>query len=132
MKKSGHEVKNHLCPHFSMSRAELFSVIKIKKLKTFTDVMKDSGTNLDALGCEICKPAIGSILSSLWNEHVMHPVHHQNQDTNDRFMANIQRNGTFLRFVRILLLRGVLGTFSVIPRIAAGEVSTYEGLTIMC
>jgi nitrite reductase (NAD(P)H) len=41
----------------------------------------------------------------------MKPAHHQNQDTNDRFLANIQRNGTF----------------SVIPRIAAGEV-TPEGL----
>jgi hypothetical protein len=41
----------------------------------------------------------------------MKPEHHQNQDTNDRFMANIQRNGTF----------------SVVPRIAAGEI-TPEGL----
>ena len=41
----------------------------------------------------------------------MKPEHHQNQDTNDRFMANIQRNGTF----------------SVVPRIAAGEI-TPDGL----
>ena len=41
----------------------------------------------------------------------MDPVHHQNQDTNDKFLANIQRNGTF----------------SVVPRIAAGEV-TPDGL----
>jgi nitrite reductase (NAD(P)H) len=52
--------------------------------------MEECGVKKDAVGCEICKPAIGSILSSLWNEHVMNPVHHQNQDTNDRFMANIQ------------------------------------------
>lgn len=51
---------------------------------------------------------------SRYNEHVMTPVHHQNQDTNDRFLANIQRNGTF----------------SVIPRIAAGEV-TPEGLIVI-
>jgi nitrite reductase (NAD(P)H) len=67
---------------------------RIKKLKTLTEVMENCGVKKDALGCETCKPAIGSILSSLWNEHVMNPVHHQNQDTNDRFMANIQRNGT--------------------------------------
>lgn len=41
----------------------------------------------------------------------MKPEHHQNQDTNDRYLANIQRDGTF----------------SVVPRIAAGEVSP-EGL----
>lgn len=52
--------------------------------------METAGVNKDAIGCELCKPAIGSILSSLWNEHVLNPVHHQNQDTNDRFMANIQ------------------------------------------
>ena len=42
-----------------------------------------------------------------YNEHVMKPTHHQNQDTNDRLMANMQRNGTF----------------SVVPRIPAGEIS---------
>jgi nitrite reductase (NAD(P)H) len=52
--------------------------------------MEECGVKRDAVGCEVCKPAIGSILSSLWNEHVMNPIHHQNQDTNDRFMANIQ------------------------------------------
>ncbi|KAI0086009.1 nitrite reductase [Irpex rosettiformis] len=107
MVKSGHEVNNNLCPHFAMSRAELFNVTKIKKLKTFTDIMSSVGVNKDSVGCEVCKPAIGSILASLWNEHIMNPAHHANQDTNDRFLANIQRNGTF----------------SVIPRIAAGEIT---------
>ncbi|EKM57614.1 uncharacterized protein PHACADRAFT_182112 [Phanerochaete carnosa HHB-10118-sp] len=107
MRKSGLEVSNNLCPHFAMTRAELFNVVKIKKLKTFTEIMASSGVNKDAVGCEICKPAVGSILASLYNEHIMNPVHHANQDTNDRFMANIQRNGTF----------------SIIPRIAAGEIT---------
>ncbi|KZS88669.1 nitrite reductase [Sistotremastrum niveocremeum HHB9708] len=107
MTASGHTLSTALCPHFPHSRADLFHITKIKKLKTFTEVMEASGTNKDAVGCEICKPAVGSILSSIWNEHVMQPVHHQNQDTNDRFMANIQRNGTF----------------SVVPRIAGGEIT---------
>jgi len=111
LKKSGHQLNNNLCPHFAMSRADLFSVVKVKRLKDFFEIMSTCGVKKDALGCEICKPAIGSILSSLYNEHVMSPVHHQNQDTNDRFLANIQRNGTF----------------SVIPRIAAGEI-TPDGL----
>ena len=48
-----------------MSRADLFSVIKVKKLRTLTEVMKAAGVDKDAIGCEICKPAVGSILSSL-------------------------------------------------------------------
>lgn len=39
----------------------------------------------------------GSILSSLYNELVVAPVHHANQDTNDKYLANIQRNGEFSR-----------------------------------
>lgn len=69
--------------------------------------MAQCGTNKDSLGCEICKPAIGSILSSLNNEHIMKPIHHQNQETNDRFLANIQRNGTF----------------SVVPKVPGGEIT---------
>ncbi|KAI0716158.1 nitrite reductase [Cerioporus squamosus] len=114
MKKAGIAVNNNLCPHFAMSRADLFNVVKIKQLKTFTAIMETVGVKPDSVGCEVCKPAIGSILSSLWNEHVMNPAHHANQDTNDRFLANIQRNGTF----------------SVIPRVAAGEI-TPEKLIVL-
>ncbi|CCM02699.1 uncharacterized protein FIBRA_04805 [Fibroporia radiculosa] len=107
MKKAGNVISDSLCPHFAMSRADLFDVVKFKKLKTFMEIMETVGVNKKSIGCEVCKPAIGSILSSLWNEHIMNPAHHANQDTNDRFMANIQRNGTF----------------SVVPRIAAGEIT---------
>lgn len=107
MKKTGHAVSNHLCPHFGMARQELFSVVKIRKLKTFPEIMEVAGVKKDSLGCEICKPAIGSILSSLYNELVLAPVHHANQDTNDKYLANIQRNGTF----------------SVVPRVAGGEIT---------
>ncbi|KAG1862042.1 hypothetical protein DFJ58DRAFT_715324 [Suillus subalutaceus] len=107
MKKTGHAVSNHLCPHFGMSRQELFSVVKIRKLKTFPEIMEVAGVKKDSLGCEICKPAIGSILSSLYNELVLAPVHHANQDTNDKYLANIQRNGTF----------------SVVPRVPGGEIT---------
>ncbi|KAF9509211.1 hypothetical protein BS47DRAFT_1377626 [Hydnum rufescens UP504] len=109
--KAGMEVSNSICPHFSMSRVDLFNVIKIKRLKDFNSIMKAIGVSETSIGCETCKPAVASILSSLYNDHVMTPAHHQNQDTNDRYLANIQRNGTF----------------SVIPRISAGEI-TPEGL----
>jgi nitrite reductase (NAD(P)H) len=66
MKKAGHKLNNNLCPHFAMSRADLFAVVRVKKLRDFAEIMSVSGVNKDSLGCEICKPAIGSILSSLY------------------------------------------------------------------
>ncbi|KAG1736104.1 uncharacterized protein EDB91DRAFT_1142842 [Suillus paluster] len=107
MKKAGHTMSNNLCPHFGMTRQELFGVVKIRKLKTLPEIMEAAGVKKDSIGCEICKPAIGSILSSLYNELVLAPIHHANQDTNDKYLANIQRNGTF----------------SVVPRVAGGEIT---------
>lgn len=106
---------------------DLFQVVKIKRLRDFRSIMDTIGAK-GSVGCEICKPAVASILSSLYNDHVMKPEHHGSQDTNDRwvsgavfvavqravwsaeavvrFLANIQRNGTF----------------SVVPRIPGGEI----------
>lgn len=65
LRKAGHQLNNNLCPHFAMSRADLFSVVKVKRLRDFFEIMSTCGVTKDAIGCEICKPAIGSILSSL-------------------------------------------------------------------
>lgn len=69
--------------------------------------MEECGKSSESLGCEACKPVIGSILASLFNQHVMDQKVHGLQDTNDRFLANIQRNGTF----------------SVVPRVPGGEIT---------
>jgi len=66
MKKAGHTLNNHLCAHFVMSRADLFSIIKVKRLRNFNEVIRQAGAIKDAIGCEICKPVVGSILSSLY------------------------------------------------------------------
>lgn len=66
MKKAGRTLNTNLCPHFAMTRVDLFNVIKVKGLRTITEVMKEVGISKTSLGCEICKPAIGSILSSLY------------------------------------------------------------------
>ena len=107
MRDMGNEVFNHLCPHFQYSRADLYNIIYVKKLKEFSDVMAEAGKDKQSLGCEVCKPAIASILAGLYNRHVMSSQLHGLQDTNDKYLANIQRNGTF----------------SVIPRVAAGEIT---------
>ncbi|BFZ56074.1 hypothetical protein PYCC9005_003116 [Savitreella phatthalungensis] len=107
MKKLGKEVSNNVCPHFDYSRADLFNIVRVKQLKSFDDIMRGYGKRPDALGCEVCKPCIASIISSLYNPFIMKPETHHLQDTNDRFLANIQRNGTF----------------SVVPRVSAGEIT---------
>ncbi|KAI0395535.1 nitrite reductase [Xylariaceae sp. FL0594] len=106
MKEMGAEVKNNVCAHFDHSRADLYNIIMVKRLRTLRDVMREAGKDKDAEGCEACKPAIASIFASLWNKHVMSRPLHGLQETNDRYLGNIQRNGTY----------------SVVPRVSAGEI----------
>ena len=114
MKDMGNEVKNNLCPHFNYSRADLYNIVMVKRLKTLPEVMREAGTDPASLGCEVCKPCLGSIFASLWNKHVMDKPHHGLQDTNDRYLGNIQRNGTY----------------SVVPRMAGGEITPDRLLAI--
>ena len=111
MKRAGLAVSNHLCEHFPHSRQELYHLIRFHKHKTFDAALAAHG---QGRGCEICKPAVASILASAWNEHVMAPKHRPLQDTNDRFMANIQRDGTY----------------SIVPRVAAGEITPDQLIAI--
>jgi len=104
LKRRGVSVSNHLCEHFPHSRQELFHLIRIEQLKTFQDVLRRHGRGW---GCDICKPAVASILASTWNEHVLQPRHASLQDTNDYYLANMQRDGTY----------------SVVPRIPGGEIT---------
>ncbi|GGR57864.1 nitrite reductase large subunit [Deinococcus seoulensis] len=108
LRRLGEAVTNHLCEHYPHSRQELFDLIRVRGHVTWDEVLAAHGTGL---GCEICKPAVGSILASLHNELVVAPRHAPMQDTNDAFLANIQKNGTY----------------SVVPRIPGGEV-TADGL----
>ncbi|MCP4481537.1 MAG: nitrite reductase small subunit NirD [bacterium] len=110
MDKAGVEIKKDICEHFVYSRVDLFNIIKVKKYQKFEEVLAAYGKGN---GCEICKPTIASILASLWNDHVVN--HDIIQDTNDKFMANIQRNGTY----------------SVIPRVTGGEITPHQLATIV-
>jgi len=104
LKKSGVEVKNHLCEHFDYSRQELFHLIRVGRLMSFDAVIEKHGRGR---GCDICKPALASIFASCWNEMILKPRHAPLQDTNDHFLANLQKNGTY----------------SIIPRVPGGELS---------
>lgn len=102
LKKQGREVKKILCEHFDYTRQELFDLIKIEGITNYYYLLKKYGKGS---GCEICKPAVASLLASIWNEPIV--KHDVIQDTNDRFLANIQRGGTY----------------SVVPRIPGGEIT---------
>ncbi|MDT6961180.1 nitrite reductase large subunit NirB [Cupriavidus sp. SZY C1] len=108
MKKQGMAVNNHLCEHFPYSRQELYHLVRVGKFKAFDDLLAAHGKGL---GCDICKPTVGSILASCWNEFVLKEEHASLQDSNDYFLANIQKDGTY----------------SVVPRMPGGEV-TPDGL----
>jgi nitrite reductase (NADH) large subunit len=100
----GLEVDKSICEHFAYTRQELFHLIKVGNIRTFDELLEKHGTGR---GCDICKPAAGSILASLWNDYVLKEQHIGLQDTNDTFLANMQKNGTY----------------SVVPRIAGGEIT---------
>lgn len=104
----GVEVKKDICEHFPWSRQELYSLIRVGNIKSFEQLLAKHGRGC---GCEICKPLVGSMLASCWNEYLLTPALLPLQDTNDRYFANIQKDGTY----------------SVVPRMPAGEVSA-EGL----
>lgn len=108
-KSIGKEVKESLCEHFQYTRQELFDIVKINKHTNFYEVVDHHGKGD---GCEICKPIIASIFSSIYNDTAN--KHVTTQDTNDRFLGNIQRNGTY----------------SVVPRIAAGEITAEKLIVI--
>jgi nitrite reductase (NADH) large subunit len=104
MAARGLEVNKAMCEHFNYTRQEMFHIIKVETIKSFDELLEKHGTGR---GCDICKPTAGSILASLWNDYVLDDKHVGLQDTNDTFLANMQKNGTY----------------SVVPRIAGGEIT---------
>ena len=101
----GVEVNTDLCEHFPYTRQDLYSLIRVEGIKSFDELIRKYGKGS---GCDICKPTVGSILASCWNDYVLEEEHAGLQDTNDHFLANMQKDGTY----------------SVVPRIAGGEITT--------
>lgn len=102
-------VDKSLCEHFAYTRQELYGLVSVEGIESFEELLAKHGRG--HVGCDICKPAVGSILASCWNRSITDPLLVPLQDTNDTFMANMQKNGTY----------------SVVPRIPGGEV-TPDGL----
>ncbi len=108
---SGVAVSRELCEHFGQTRAQLFDIVRVSGISTFTELIATHGRGR---GCDICKPVAASILASLGHGHILDGEQAALQDTNDHFLANIQRNGSY----------------SVVPRIAGGEI-TPEKLIVL-
>ncbi|MDA7419135.1 nitrite reductase large subunit NirB [Xenophilus arseniciresistens] len=108
MGRRGMAVNNHVCEHFAYSRQEIYHLVRVGQIKTFDELLARHGKGL---GCDICKPVAASVLASIWNEFVLQPQLAKLQDSNDYFLGNIQKDGTY----------------SVVPRMPGGEV-TPDGL----
>jgi nitrite reductase (NADH) large subunit len=102
--EAGVEVSKALCEHFDLTRAELHELVRRESIHTFTDLVERHGRGR---GCDVCKPAVASILASLGNGYILDGEQAALQDTNDHFLANLQKNGTY----------------SVVPRIPGGEIT---------
>ena len=102
---SGAPVSTALCEHFAMPRAELYELARRDGLTSFTAIVQAHGVGR---GCDICKPAVASILATLASSrHILDGESAALQDTNDHMLANMQRNGSY----------------SVVPRIPGGEIT---------
>ncbi len=108
LQRQGVTVNNHVCEHFPYSRQEIYHLVRVNEIKTFDDLIQQHG---HGLGCDICKPMTANILASCWNDFVLEPSHAGLQDSNDYYLGNIQKDGSY----------------SVVPRMAGGEV-TPDGL----
>ena len=107
----GVATSNNVCEHFPYSRQQLLHLVKTGKLKSFGAVLDKHGRGM---GCDICKPLLASIMASCWNEFVLKRDNAPLQDTNDYFLANLQKDGTY----------------SVVPRVPGGEITPDKLITI--
>jgi len=108
MSKRGLAVNNHVCEHFAHSRQEIYHLVRVGNIRSFDELIAKHG---QGLGCDVCKPVAASVLASCWNEFVLKKELAALQDSNDYFLGNIQKDGSY----------------SVVPRMAGGEV-TPDGL----
>lgn len=108
LEKLGGSLSNSLCEHFDYSRSELMALIRTdpdpESVDSFEKILAKHGKGD---GCENCKPAIGGILASIYNEVILDDGRDALQDTNDRSLANMQRGGSY----------------SVVPRVPGGELT---------
>jgi nitrite reductase (NADH) large subunit len=111
LSRRGVAVNNHICEHFPYTRQQLFHLVRVGSLTSFEQLLRKHGRGL---GCDICKPATASILASCWNDFVLARDKAALQDSNDYFLANIQKDGSY----------------SIVPRVPGGEITPRQLIAI--
>jgi nitrite reductase (NADH) large subunit len=121
LEATGVEVDKGLCGCFGFTREELYEIVLTLRITSFQDLLDNHGREgaRGGDGCEICKPAVASIIASLAPAigapgHVLDGEQAALQDTNDHFLANLQKNGSY----------------SVVPRIPGGEITPEKLIVI--
>jgi nitrite reductase (NADH) large subunit len=108
---SGATVVKRLCAHFAVTRPELFEIVRATGIRTFAALVASHGTGA---GCEVCKPTVASMFASLASGYILDGEQASLQDSNDHFLANLQRDGTY----------------SVVPRVPGGEITPAQLIAI--
>ncbi|AJY76015.1 nitrite reductase large subunit NirB [Paenibacillus beijingensis] len=98
------ESKEGICGCTSLSREEVIDEIKRMRLMTVKEVMNVLEWR-ESEGCSKCRPALNYYLGMLWPEEYVDEK--ESRITNERYHANIQKDGTY----------------SVVPRIYGGVTS---------
>ncbi|KUJ70642.1 nitrite reductase [Streptomyces albus subsp. albus] len=118
---SGVCVDKGLCGCFGYTRAELYEIVRTLGITSYARLLDSHGREEARRGdgCEVCKPAVASIIASLAatlgaSGYVLDGEQAALQDTNDHFLANLQRNGSY----------------SVVPRIPGGEITPEKLIVI--
>ncbi|WP_199835909.1 nitrite reductase large subunit NirB [Streptomyces sp. TP-A0356] len=121
LEASGVEVDKGLCGCFAQTREELYEIVLALRISSYQQLLDRYGRReaRGGDGCEICKPAVASVIASLApaigaDGHVLDGEQAALQDTNDHFLANLQRNGSY----------------SVVPRIPGGEITPEKLIVI--
>ncbi|MEU6521285.1 nitrite reductase large subunit NirB [Streptomyces sp. NPDC046924] len=118
---NGVEVDRGLCGCFAQTREELYEIVRALRVTSHRDLLDRHGRAgaRGGDGCEVCKPTVGSIIASLApvigaSTYVLDGEQAALQDTNDHFLANLQKNGSY----------------SVVPRIPGGEIAPEKLIVI--
>ncbi|WP_439959781.1 nitrite reductase large subunit NirB [Streptomyces abyssomicinicus] len=121
LEASGVEVDKGLCGCFGQTREELYEIVLALRVTSYRELLDRHGREeaRGGDGCEICKPSVANMLATLApaigaDAHVLDGEQSSLQDTNDHFLANLQKNGSY----------------SVVPRIPGGEIAPEKLIVI--
>ncbi|MFJ8138966.1 nitrite reductase large subunit NirB [Streptomyces sp. NPDC096013] len=121
LEANGVEVDKGLCGCFAQTREELYEIVLALRISSYQDLLDRYGRAgaRGGDGCETCKPTVASVIASLApaigaSGYVLDGEQAALQDSNDHFLANLQKNGSY----------------SVVPRVPGGEITPEKLIVI--